>query len=40
MGFFGDVTNNIKELVKSLGEAGLAGLIALGVVLWLFNRGK
>ena len=40
MGFFGDVTNNIKELVKSLGEAGLAGLIALGVVLWLFIRGK
>ena len=38
MSFLGDVVNNITGLVKSLGDAGLAGLISLGVVLWLFNR--
>ena len=36
--FFGDVVTNITNLVSQLGGAGLAGLIALGVVLWLFNR--
>ena len=36
--FFGNVVGNITGLVKTLGESGLAGLIALGVVLWLFNR--
>ncbi len=36
--FFGNVVANIQGLVKGLGEGGLAGLIALGVVLWLFNR--
>ena len=28
--FFGNVTGNIMALVKSLGDAGLVGLIALG----------
>jgi hypothetical protein len=34
--FFGDVTGNIMALVKALGDAGLVGLIALGVIIWLF----
>lgn len=40
MSFLGDVVGNITALVNQLGSAGLSGLIALGVVLWLFqNRG-
>ncbi len=38
MAFLGDVVGNITSLVQQLGNAGLAGLISLGVVLWLFNR--
>lgn len=36
--FFSGVVDNIIALVKDLGSAGLAGLIALGVILWLFNK--
>ncbi len=39
MAFLGDVVGNITALVSQLGNAGLAGLISLGVVLWLFQRG-
>jgi len=35
MAFFGDVVGNITGLVAGLGSAGLPGLIALGVVIWL-----
>ena len=35
--FFGQVVQNIANLVKFLGDAGLAGLIALGVIIWLYN---
>lgn len=39
MAFLGDVVGNITALVKSLGSAGLAGIIALGVVIWVIaNR--
>lgn len=38
MSFLGDVTGNITNLVAQLGGAGLSGLIALGVVLWLFQK--
>jgi len=38
--FFGSVTGNIMALVKSLGDAGLVGLITLGVILWLFSERK
>ncbi len=38
MAFLGDVTGNITALVASLGSAGLSGLIALGVVIWLFQK--
>jgi len=36
--FFGNVTANIIAFVKDLGANGLAGLIALGVILWLFSN--
>jgi len=36
--FFGTVVGNIIGLVKDLGANGLVGLIALGVILWLFSR--
>jgi hypothetical protein len=38
MAFLGDVVGNITNLVSQLGGAGLSGLIALGVVLWLFQN--
>ena len=38
--FFGNVTTNIMVLVKALGDAGLVGLITLGVILWLFAGRK
>lgn len=38
MSFLGNVVENITNLVKSLGSAGLAGLISLGVVLWLMQN--
>jgi hypothetical protein len=36
--FFGNVAGNITAFVKDLGSNGLAGLIALGVILWLFSN--
>ncbi len=36
--FFGAVTANIMAFVKALGDAGLIGLIALGIILWLFSK--
>jgi ABC-type anion transport system duplicated permease subunit len=38
--FFGDVPNNIMALVKSLGDGGLVGLIALAIIIWLFSGRK
>tara|TARA_B110000090_G_scaffold28300_1_gene29428 strand:- start:256 stop:477 length:222 start_codon:yes stop_codon:yes gene_type:complete len=38
MSFLGDVVGNITSLVQTLGGAGLAGLISLGVVLALFQQ--
>lgn len=38
MSFLGDVVGNITALVKDLGGAGLAGLLALGAVLWLLSN--
>jgi hypothetical protein len=38
MSFFGNVAGNITTFVKDLGSGGLAGLIALGVILWLFSN--
>ncbi len=36
--FFGTVTANIIGFVKELGSNGLVGLIALGIILWLFSK--
>jgi len=36
--FFGGVTANIVNWVKDLGAAGLSGLIALGIIIWLFSN--
>ncbi len=38
MSFFGNVSANIIAFVKDLGSGGLSGLIALGVILWLFSN--
>ncbi|MGH6767972.1 MAG: hypothetical protein ACRECO_03005 [Xanthobacteraceae bacterium] len=38
--FFGGVVGNIMALVKDLGANGLVGLIALGIILWLFSNRK
>tara|TARA_A100001037_G_scaffold78255_1_gene70185 strand:+ start:4795 stop:5022 length:228 start_codon:yes stop_codon:yes gene_type:complete len=38
MSFFGNVVSNIQNLVAGLGNGGLAGLIAVGIILWLFGR--
>jgi ABC-type enterochelin transport system permease subunit len=36
--FFGGVVTNIIGLVTELGKNGLAGLIAVVVIFWLFSR--
>ena len=38
--FLGQVVGNITSLLGSLGDKGLVGLIALGIILYLFNRKK
>jgi len=38
--FFGNVTANIMGFVKALGDGGLVGLIALGIIIWLFSQRK
>jgi len=38
--FFGGVVANLTELLATLGENGLVGLIALSIILWLFHRKK
>jgi hypothetical protein len=38
--FLGGVVANLTGIIKSLGDNGLVGLIALGVILFLFNRKK
>jgi hypothetical protein len=38
--FFGNVTANLLAFVKTLGDGGLVGLIALGIILWLFSHRK
>ena len=36
--FFGDIITNLTDLIGSLGSDGLVGLIALGIILWLFMK--
>jgi ABC-type enterochelin transport system permease subunit len=36
--FLGNVVGNIVAMVNELGKNGIVGLIALGVILWLFSK--
>ncbi|MDP6389156.1 MAG: hypothetical protein QF654_04615 [Alphaproteobacteria bacterium] len=36
--FFGDVVGNLVALIKSLGDNGVVGLIAVAIILWLFSK--
>lgn len=38
--FFGGVVTNLTALIESFGNNGLVGLIALGIILYLFQRRK
>lgn len=37
---FGGVVTNLIGLLSTLGENGLVGLVALGIVIYLFQRSK
>jgi len=36
--FLGNVVGNIVALINDLGKNGVVGLIALGIILWLFSN--
>jgi ABC-type enterochelin transport system permease subunit len=36
--FLGNVVANIVAMTKDLGSNGIVGLIALGIILWLFSK--
>lgn len=38
--FFTGIVQNLTALISSLGENGLVGLIALGIILYLFQKRK
>jgi len=39
--FFGEgIVTNLTALLNTLGENGLVGLIALGIIIYLFNKRK
>ena len=38
--FFGQVVGNITLLLKTLGENGLVGLVALGIIVYLFSKKR
>ena len=38
--FFGGVAANLTALLSTLGDNGLVGLIALSIILYLFNKRK
>jgi hypothetical protein len=38
--FFGGITQNLMNLLSQLGENGLAGLIALGIIFYLFSKKR
>jgi hypothetical protein len=38
--FFGRVVPNLTALIADLGENGLVGLIALAVIIYLFQRRR
>jgi H+/gluconate symporter-like permease len=38
--FLGGITSNLMNVLNTLGEKGPIGLIALGVIIYLFKRKK
>ncbi|MFC1637030.1 hypothetical protein ACFL5Z_19585 [Planctomycetota bacterium] len=38
--FFSGITTNLVGLLSSLGENGIVGLIALGIIVYLFQKKK
>ena len=38
--FFGSVVPNLTALIGNLGDDGLVGLIALGIIIYMFQRRK
>ncbi len=38
--FFGQVVANITQILTTLGNNGLVGLIALGIIVYLFNKKR
>ncbi|MHC4646479.1 MAG: hypothetical protein ACYTBJ_13340 [Planctomycetota bacterium] len=38
--FMGQVVANLTALLDKLGENGLVGLLALGIIVWLFHRKR
>ena len=38
--FWGGIMTNLITLLSTLGENGLIGIVVLGIVLYLFRRGK
>lgn len=36
--FFGGIVNNLTTMISSLGQNGVVGLIALGIILFLFRK--
>ena len=38
--WFSGIVTNITALLKTLGDNGLVGLVALGIILYLFHRKK
>jgi hypothetical protein len=37
---FSGIVGNLTKLIGTLGEEGLVGLIALGIIIFLFQRNK
>ena len=35
--FVGEVVSNLTALIKSLGDSGIVGLIAVGIIIWLLS---
>ncbi len=38
--FFGGIVYNLTALINTLGDNGLVGLIAVGIIIFLFQRRK
>jgi len=38
--FWGGIMTNLIAVLSTLGENGLIGIVALGIVLYLLHRGK